>query len=144
MKPNCVAPAEHFRWYFIARYETPLQVKRSKFLDFATVIKPEGPAFIIQWRRTCRATIKCCCMLNHSVLLQLDRTVHPINLMRMNHMVVLFLMVCNGLSADSIMAAALLTFLISLPCPTTIFNQRRGNHLRPIFNEEHHHRPIEV
>lgn len=37
-------------------------------------------------------------------------TVYPIKIMRMNHRVVLFLMACNGLSADSIMAPALPTF----------------------------------
>lgn len=70
------------------------------------------------------------------LLLQLDQTVYPINIMRMNHRVVLFLMVCNGMRADSIIAPALLTFLIiqrPRTCPTTIFNRRRGNHLRRIL-----------
>lgn len=44
-------------------------------------------------------------------------------------------MVCNGLSADNIIASALITFLIKLqhsPCPTTIFNRcTANNHLRP-------------
>lgn len=66
------------------------------------------------------------------LLLQLDVTLYPINIMRMNHRVALFLMLC----ADSIIAQALLTFLIiqlQWNCPTTIFNCNGGNHLRPIF-----------
>lgn len=67
---------------------------------------------------------------------QLDQTIFPINIMRMNQRVVLFLMVCNGTSADRVIAPSLLTFLITQwqrPCPTTIFNRRMGNHLRPIL-----------
>lgn len=71
--------------------------------EFFSLIKPEALAFIIMRRRSCCATINWWCMLKRTVLLQWDRTVCPINIMRMNHRVVLFLMVCNGLSADSIM-----------------------------------------
>lgn len=67
---------------------------------------------------------------------QLDQSFHPINLMRMNHRVVLFLIVCNGTSADSLMVPALVTCLITqwgTTCLATIFNHHMGNHLRPIL-----------
>lgn len=54
----------------------------------------------------------------------------------MNHRVVLFLMVCNGTRADSLIAQTLLTFLITAQHrlhPGTIFNHHRGNHLGPIL-----------
>lgn len=80
------------------------------------------------------------------LLVQLDPTIYPINIMRMNHRVVLFLMVCNGTSADSIMAAALLTFFITwqqrpvrplyLTAAGAIIS---GPYYWAAFNEEHHH-----
>lgn len=80
-------------------------------------------------------------MLNYAraaQLLQLDQAIHPINIMRMNHRVGPFLMTCNGTSADSVIAAPLLAFLITQwqrTRPTTIFNQHTGNHLGPILRD---------
>lgn len=80
------------------------------------------------------------------LVLLLDQAIYPINIMRMNQRVVLFLMVCNGMSADSVIALALLAFLITWlprPCPTTIVNPPEAiisdPYYWPAFNEENNH-----
>ncbi len=71
----------------------------------------------------------------------------------MNHRVVLFLMVCNGMSADSIIAPALLTSLITLqqqrPCPKTLYLTTAGAIISgpyywAAFNEESDHQTFRL
>lgn len=122
--------------------------KRCKFHIFKSLNISQLHIFVLNWsdplcyysvtQSACMATHRWH-MLNYAgvgLLLQLAQAIYPINIMRMNQRVVMFLMVCNGMSADSVIAPALLTFFITRwqrPWPTTIFNRCRGNHLRPIL-----------
>lgn len=78
---------------------------------------------------------------------QLHSTVHPINIMRMNHRVVL--MAYNCMSTDSIIVPALLTFLIVRwqrppvrPLYLTAGAIISAPYYCSAFNEEHHHQPF--
>lgn len=55
------------------------------------------------------------------LLLQLDQVVDPINITRMNHRLVPFLIVCNGTSADSLMAPDSIGFS-HYPTAAALFN----------------------